>query len=119
MIVYTSSTSTRKSILPLRTVKDNGSELTKSSIMILRIGMALKANGAKTIGAMTSGVMTIGVMMTQTPAVVAHVLTTILMTTPRNPQSLQVDARTLATRTMEQAAENGAKTLVCGLVDCG
>ena len=50
--------------------------------MILRIGMALKANGARTIGAMTTGV-----MMTQTPAVAAHVLTTILMTKPRNPQS--------------------------------
>ena len=93
--------------------------MTRSSTTILKIGMVLKVTGAMTIGAMTTGAMMIGVMTTQTPAVAAHVLTTILMTTPRNPQSQQVDARTLATRTMEQAAENGAKTLVCGLVDCG
>jgi hypothetical protein len=91
----------------------NGSGLTRSSTMIPKTGI-LKATGVMTIG-----VMTIGVMTTQTPAVVAHVLTPIPMTTPGNPQSLKVDARTLATRRVMKAAENGAKTLACGLVDCG
>ena len=78
--------------------------------MILKTGMILKATGAMRVT---------GVMTTQTPAVAAHALTPIPMTTPGNPQSHKVDATTLATRRMMSVAENGAKTLVCGLVDCG
>ena len=89
MTVYISSTSTRRSTFPVKMVMENGSGLTRSSTMIQKIGVILKAIGAMRVtGVMTMiGALTMtGALMTRTPAVAAHVLTPILMTTPGNPQ---------------------------------